>query len=101
GGGGGGAAGGKKGARHVAGQLDEAAGQRDSRNTRRADVTREVRELLHLLRRCVGQLGTAVADVDVPEPAQAVEVFLAADVADRGAAPADVDHGLGVVDRVM
>src|SRR3989442_730115 len=46
-------------------------------------------------------LGPAVADVDVPEPAQAVEVFLAADVADRGAAPADVDHGLGVVDRVM
>jgi len=96
-----GAAGREEDAVHVAGELDQLGGQRDRRNVRGADVRREIGQLLHLGRRGVGQLGAAVADVDVPETREAVEHLVAADVVHHGAAPAHVDDGLGVVDRVM
>jgi hypothetical protein len=96
-----GAAGGEEDPLHVAGELDQLAGERDGRDTGRADVAREVRHLLHLGGRRVGQLGAAVPDVDVPQPRQAVDHLVAADVLDHGAPTAHVDDRLGVVDRVM
>ena len=71
------------------------------RNVRRADVGREVREVLHLGGRRVGELRTPVTDVDVPEPGEPVDVLVASDLLDHRAAAADVDHRLGVVDGMV
>ena len=47
------------------------------------------------------QPGPPVADIDIPEAGQTVDVLLAADIGEGGPATAHVDHGLRGVDRVM
>jgi len=80
---------------------DELFGELHGRQVRRARVRREVGQLLHLRRRRLGQLGAAVADVDVPQAGEPVDVALAAQRLDRRPLAAHVDHRLGVIDRVV
>ena len=95
------AAGEEHGLHVVVGEPDELFGELHGRQVRRARVRREVGQLLHLRRRRLGQLGAAVADVDVPQAGEPVDVALAAQRLDRRPLAAHVDHRLGVIDRVV
>ena len=72
-------------------------GQPDRRLVGEAGIGRGVGQLLHLRRGGVGEFLAAVADIDVPQRGQGVDVFAAVGGAQHGALPRDVDLRGGVI----
>ena len=82
-------------------QADQPVSQCDRRDVRSADVARAEGQLAHLFGRGVGQLLAPVADVDVPQAGQAVDVLAAVDVIADGTAPTRPDDRVEVVARMV
>src|SRR6516162_10908574 len=76
-------------------------GEANSRLVGRANIGRSKRDPPHLRRRCVRQLSATVADIDVPQPRQAVDVFAALGVAQHRALAFGDDQRLPVIIRMM
>ena len=85
----------------AAGQADQTLRQADRRHVRRAGEAGAVGQRGHLRRRRVGELGAAVAGVDVPQAGQPVDVGAAVHVFDRRALAAHPDHRPPAVDGMV
>ena len=79
------------------GAPDDLLGEPDRRLVGGADIGRGKGDPPHLRARRVGQLGPAVADIDVPQPRQPVDIFVAVGVAQHRALALDDDQRLTVV----
>ena len=85
-------------------RIDEAAqplGERDRLIVRRSRIRRRVGQRGHLIARGVRELRPAVADVDVPQPGQPVEILAAVSVRDDRASSFDPDPGPRLRSRVL
>ena len=76
---------------------DDLLGETHRRLVGGADIGRGEGDPAHLRARRIRQLATAVADVDVPQPGQPVDVFAAFGIAQYCALPLDNDQRLSVV----
>ena len=76
---------------------DDLLGETDRGLVGRADIGRGEGDPPHLRARRIGQLAPAMADIDVPQPGEAVDIFAALGVAQHRPAPLDDDQRLAVV----
>ena len=80
---------------------DDLLGEANGRLVGRADIGRGKSEPPHLGARRIGQLGPAMADIDIPQTRQPVDVFAAIGVAQYRALPLDDDQRLAVIVGMM
>ena len=86
----------------VAGEeLGQPRRQLDRRRRGQTEEVRHERDLAHLRRRGIGQLGAAVADIDVPEPGEGVDVALAVGVPEEDIFAAHHDQRAVVAQRAQ
>ena len=83
------------------GMADDLLGEPDGRLVRRTDIGRGKGDPPHLSACCLGQLGAAVADIDVPQPRKPVDVFAALGVVQHRATPLGDDQRLFVIIGIM
>ena len=96
------AAGGEIGSRHVAvGQAHDAFGQADGGLVGEPGIGGRIRQFFHLAGGGVGQFLAPVADIDVPQARQPVDVFAPVVGGQHRTLAADKDFGGGVVFRVV
>ena len=76
---------------------DDRLGETNGRLIGGADIGRGEGDPAHLRARRVGQFGAAVADIDVPQTREPVDVFAAVGVAQHRTTPLDDDQRLPVI----